>query len=172
MVILFCNFQTQQRALSRIGCSISHKKSVRLRDFSFFLSSTFIYEPLLIKKILWMLTLWRRNFFINEDWPHLRSYKVILKFQNHLFLRYIFFCLCPIFYDLFKNVIKFFVKWSMTSKVIQGHIRPLLFIITLAHSIMDRCWWKYIWMLISRRHNFFIKLYMAWIFTFMLWKNL
>ena len=77
----------------------------------------------------------------------------ILKFQNHLFLRYII-CLTA---NLLKNFSrmstlfrrKFFLKWSMTSKVIQGQIRPLL--------CQKHC--KFVWMLISWIHNIFIKLY-------------
>ena len=53
--------------------------------------------------------------------------KVILNFQNHLFLRYII-CTMPHLLKTFLRMPthKFFIKWSMTSKVIQGHKRPLL----------------------------------------------
>ena len=40
---------------------------------------------------------------------------------------------------------KFFIKWSMTSKVIQGHMPQII----LAHLFMDRFWWKFVWILIS-----------------------
>ena len=39
----------------------------------------------------------------------------------------------------------FLIKWSMTLKVIQGDIRHLYVKIILAHSLMDRFWWKFIW---------------------------
>ena len=51
--------------IKNVCSSISHKKNsenLSLQDFSFFHSNTLIYEPIL-KKILWMLILWRRNFF-------------------------------------------------------------------------------------------------------------
>ena len=41
--------------IKNISFSTSHKKNcetVRLRDFSFYLSSTFAYEPILIKKYM------------------------------------------------------------------------------------------------------------------------
>ena len=52
--------------IKNISSSISHKniETVRLLDFSLFLSSTLIYEPILTnkqKKILWLLTLRRRS---------------------------------------------------------------------------------------------------------------
>ena len=75
-----------------------------------------------------------------------RSHKVILKFHNHLFLRYIF-CLtltpletfqeCQHYEDAF-----FFIKSSMNSYKVK---------FILAHSFMNRFWWKFIWMLISWR---------------------
>ena len=58
---------------------------------------------------------------------HIRS---ILKFQNHIILWYIF-CLTPDLLKTFQDCqhyedVNFFIKWSITSKVIQRHIRPLL----------------------------------------------
>ena len=44
---------------------------------------------------------------------------------------------------------KVFIKWSLTSKVILGHIRPLL-----AHLFVNRFQSKLVCMLISWRHNF------------------
>ena len=35
--------------MKNISSYTSHQKTVKLRDFSFYLSSTFIYEPILIK---------------------------------------------------------------------------------------------------------------------------
>ena len=48
---------------------ISQKKTMRLRDFSFYLSSTFIFEPILIKKFVWMLILWISKYFIQICMP-------------------------------------------------------------------------------------------------------
>ena len=93
---------------------------------------------------------------------HYRSQKVILKFQNHLFLRYIF-CLVPNLLKPFQECplmkTQFLINWSITLKVIQSHIRPPKKII-LTHSFIDQFWWKFILMLISSwRHNFLIKIY-------------
>jgi hypothetical protein len=87
----------------------------------------FIYEPILIK-----ISNIKTQIFLkikNDLRGHSRSYKVILNFQNHLFLRYNF-CLTPIFLN-FSGMStlwcrNFFIKWIMTSKVIQGHKRPIL----------------------------------------------
>ena len=86
--------------------AMTAKKTVKLWDsgiFAFvFRSSTFKYEPILIKKTLWMLTLLKREFCIK--WSI--TSKVIkgqksssLNFKIIFFLRYIF-CLMP----NFKNV--------------------------------------------------------------------
>ena len=37
---------------------------------------------------------------------------------------------------------EFFIKLSLTWKVIQGHFTPLL---RQNHSFMDRFWWKFVW---------------------------
>ena len=46
---------------------------------------------------------------------------------------------------------------------LRGHPRSykttLVAKIILAHSFMDRFWWKFVWMLISWRHNLFMKLF-------------
>ena len=80
-----------------------------------------------------MLSLWRPNLFYKMKYDlrgHNRSQKVILKFQNHLFLQY-FFCINTKSFQSFSRTStlwrhKFFTKWSKTLKVIQGHIGPLL----------------------------------------------
>ena len=66
---------------------------------------------------------------------------------------------------------KFFMNLSMTSKVIHGHIDHFYAKIILAHSFMDRFWLKFVWMPISWRNIFFIKLYMTWNVTFMLLRS-
>ena len=48
--------------------------------------------------------------------------------------------------------LKIFIKWIMTSKVMQRQDHLFAKII-LAHSFMDRFWWKFVWMLIPWRHN-------------------
>ena len=79
---------------------------------------------------------------------HKRSYKVILKFKNHPFLRYIF-CLTPIFLKTIlecQHYIKMqiFINVSKTSKIIQDHFCAKIIV---AHSFMDQFWWKFVWML-------------------------
>ena len=85
----------------------------------------------------------------------------MLKFQNQLILWYIF-CLTHNLFKFFKRILTLwtlFIKWSMTLKVIQGHKRPPL---CLNHSITfvdGPILINKIWLLISWRHNFFIKFY-------------
>ena len=108
---------------------------------------------------------------------HKRSQKVILKFQNHLFLQAVF-CLTPKSFKTFSKTStlwthKSFRKWSIASKVIQGFIRPLLCKIILAHLFMDRFYMNIcmnanisFW-----RLKFCLKLSMTWNVTFMLLRN-
>lgn len=75
---------------------------------------------------------------------HKRSQNVILKFQNHLFLQYIF-CLKT-------NVLKTFQECNiMKTKVIWDHFYAK---IILAQSFMDWFWWKLVWMLNHKTHYF------------------
>ena len=62
-----------------------------------------------------------------------------------------------------------FIKWSMTPSKVQDHFYAK---IILAHLFMDRFWWKFVWMLISWRHNmwpelslFFCHGEVLWFFT-------
>ena len=66
--------------IKTVSFSTSHKNP-ETTEFSFFLSSTFNYELILIKKKSpLMLTLWRGKFFIKWIWSQ-RSQKVILNFK-------------------------------------------------------------------------------------------
>ena len=62
-----------------------------------------------------------------------------------------------------------FIKWSRTPSKVQDHFYAK---IILAHLFMDRFWWKFVWMLISWRHNmwpelslFFCHGEVLWFFT-------
>ena len=120
--------------IQNVSSSISHQKNPGfgtpwLQDFSFFLCSIFVYEPIIIN-ISMMADIMKTQilYCIKYDLRgHQRSHKVILEFHNHLFLRYIF--VISSFKSLRMSTLwkcKFFIKWSMTSKIIQGHTRPLL----------------------------------------------
>ena len=109
-----------------------------------------------------MLTLLRHKCFIEWSMTSKVTKGCIRSSWN---FKIVFFCnisfvLHPTFLKLFKNVnIRrhiFFIKWSMTSKVIQDHFYAK---IKIAHSFMDQFWSKFVWMLISWRHNFS---YMTW----------
>ena len=73
------------------------KKTPGFRDFSFYLFSTFVYEPIKIS----MNTNNIKTQFLFVKWS--MTSKVILKFQNYLFLQYIC-CLTPNIFKTFKNV--------------------------------------------------------------------
>ena len=98
-------------------------------------------------------------FFPEPDldvWP-LRSFKVTkghLEISKSSFLRYIF-CLTAFFLKLFKNVN--IMKKQIFDKMkydLEGHPRSYNTTkIIIAHSFMDRFLWKFVWMLISWRHN-------------------
>ena len=84
--------------------------SVTPRFLAFFLSSIFAYFlwTNFEKKILWMLTLWRRKFFIKQS----MTSEVI---KDHIRSALIS-----------NNQIKIFIYRSMTSEVIQGHITSFM----------------------------------------------
>ena len=68
---------------------------------------------------------------------------------------------------------KFFIKWSIASKVIEGHIWQLLCqnISNTYNTFVYGPIGDFVWMLISWRHNFFIKLNMTWNVTFILCRS-
>ena len=84
----------EKHIFKNLSSSTSHKKNyetLKLRDFSFFLSSTFICKPILIKISL-NANIKKTQFFHKLKYDlkgHYRSHKVILKFQNDLFRRYL-----------------------------------------------------------------------------------
>ena len=110
-------------------------------------------------------------FFPEPDldvWP-LRSFKVTkghLEISKSSFLRYIF-CLTAFFLKLFKNVN--IMKKQIFDKMkydLEGHPRSFNTTkIIIAHSFMDRFLWKFVWMLISWRHNFFTN-YIMWLLCY------
>ena len=91
---------------------------------------------------------------------HYRSQKVIWKFQNRLFLRYIF-CLTPNLLKTFQECQYyedsiFLIKWSMTLKVIpykkplcQNHARTFIYgsilMKTWKHNIFILCYGEDLW---------------------------
>ena len=108
--------------IKNVSSSTSHNKNCKtlnLRDFSFFLSSIFIYE-LILTNISMNANIKNTQFFYKMKYE-LKGHKNHLKISNHLFLWYIIFNV-HYFLKLFKNVniMKtqfFFIKSSMTSKV-------------------------------------------------------
>ena len=82
-------------------------------------------------------------------------------FKINFFLYFLFVCLNPILSKHYMNVnilkTQFFMKWSMTSKVIEDLIRQLCAKIFLAHSFINRFWLKFIWILTLCRCQIFIK---------------
>ena len=78
---------------------------------------------------------------------------VILKFQNYL-LCYIF---CLNFFKIFSRMSIlwrhiFLIKWSMTLKVIQGHMRPHLCQNHSSTFVYEQSFMKILWMPRSWRH--------------------
>ena len=142
-------------------------KTLRLRNFSFFLSSTFIYEPILIEISLNANIIKTHFFFIKLKVTkgHHKILKSSISAINFLFNAW---CL-----KFFKNVniMKtqlFFLKLSMTSrssKVIYGHFCAKILI---EHSFMKRFWSMFVWMLTSFFHKV---IYDSWNVTFMLWSS-
>ena len=80
--------------VKKVSSSTSHKKNSeteKLRDFSFFFSSTLIYEPILIQISMNANRIKKPIFHkIKYDLKgYKRSHKVILKLKNIFFLRYV-----------------------------------------------------------------------------------
>ena len=96
-----------------------------LRDFSFFLYSIFVYEPILIK-ISMNANIMKMQNFLNIKYDlkgHWRSQKVFFVFKNQLFLKYLFcltFNLNQIMYKWLHNKDPFFLNMMFDLK---GHIR-------------------------------------------------
>jgi hypothetical protein len=68
-----------------VSSSISHKKTPWLRDFSFFLSSIFVYEPILKKKLSMDANIIKTQIFHKIKYDligHWRSQKVFFVFKN------------------------------------------------------------------------------------------
>ena len=112
-----------------------------------------------------MLTLWRRKFCNNKvlpQWP----LKVILIQINIFYLQYVF--------GLMPNQLKTLQECQHYEDANFYYMAYDHFYakIILAHSFMDRFWWKFVWMPIACRHNFFQTIFMTWNVTFMLWSDL
>ena len=116
-IYYLCYFIPSQFTTKHFFLHLDKKKSgtLRLRDFSFFLSSMFIYEPILIKICM-----------TSEVNTHKKITKGQLKISDNLFLHYMFLStpnLLKTFQECQMSISwrhKFFMKWSTTSKVIQS----------------------------------------------------
>ena len=103
---------------------------------------------------------------------HWRSQKVTLKIKNYLFLRYISW-LTPNLWKPLKGCQHYedtyFLKWSMTSKVIKGHVRPLLCQNPSSTFVYGPILLKIYLNVNIMKTQFFIKSYITWNVTLKLW---